>query len=62
MHTSIYIYILIFSQMVFLQRDIGDMSMLIVFLLIVILSYRSFLQYNIMTSFIFFTGFLKNYI
>jgi hypothetical protein len=38
------------------------MSMLIVFLLIISLGYRSFLQDNRMTSFIFPTEFLKDYI
>jgi hypothetical protein len=45
----------------FLQIDIGDIGMLIVFLLIILLSYKSFSQYNRMTSFIFFTESLKVY-
>jgi hypothetical protein len=41
MYIQVYVCLLIFFKE-FLQIDIGDMSMLIVFLLIILLSYKSF--------------------
>jgi hypothetical protein len=41
MYTQIYINLLIFSKGI-LQRDVRDMGMLMMFLLIVSLGYRSF--------------------
>jgi hypothetical protein len=60
MCTQVYAYLLIFLKE-FLQRDIEDISILIMFLLIVSLGYRSFSQYNRMRTFIFPTEFLKDY-
>jgi hypothetical protein len=52
MYTEVYVCLLIFPKE-FLHRNVRDMGMLIVFLLIVPLDYRSFLQHNRITSFIF---------
>jgi hypothetical protein len=53
MCTQVYICLLIFFKW-FLQKDVEDMSMLIVFLLIISLGYKSFSHHNEMISFIFF--------
>jgi hypothetical protein len=58
MYTQVYVCLLIFSK-IFLQRDIEDMSILIVFLLFISLSYRSFSHNNKIASFIFPTGFFE---
>jgi hypothetical protein len=50
MYTQVYVCLLIFHKG-FLQRNVDDIGILIMFLLIVTLDYRSFSHHNRMTSF-----------